>query len=425
MRTTCRVDGLRSLWLVACLLLGGPLAGCRTGADAAPSKGQARPVTTASSSSACPVFPDGQECHGTTCGGNSPDVNAFPINGLHIAHCPNPLRVRLDDQALHRGRSGCPADAALDHDGKGGLIGKDADGQVVCRGSELIGATIELVRETKGDVAYASLLIAEAGLATDELGRLDRPAYLFVDAHHPDRSLCQGGGADLWRGSLAPLPRPTPAVAHVAGLAAIDAARQSAFAVVVAGVLYDRKADAYPQIADGSDRWINLACAGDALGKMTIEHMVEHELKLDEHTTSPATIADAREATLKMITAKYCDGWSMTQEHTVMRRSPADVPSTDMVEARWGPSGATCLSHARIWRANSIIPWTLLPKECRQASTPCDEQAALTEVRNTCHTPPPPCEGPGGNDQARQPSDSGLPTNGAFWTTYVVDHAHQ
>lgn len=108
-----------------------------------------------------------------------------------------------------------------------------------------------------------------------------------------------------------------------------------------------------------------------------------------------------------------------------MRRSPADVPSTDMVEARWGPSGATCLSHARIWRANSIIPWTLLPKECRQASTPCDEQAALTEVRNTCHTPPPPCEGPGGNDQARQPSDSGLPTNGAFWTTYVVDHAHQ
>ncbi len=102
--------------------------------------------------------------------------------------------------------------------------------------------------------------------------------------------------------------------------------------------------------------WFNFACAGQALFKMK-RHGYEHDHHSDE----------ARQATLRMITAAYCqeNSWSYTEygtsilwqnrenaiQHGALEldSNVADIEAKiGRVEAVWTKDGAACLSAARI-----------------------------------------------------------------------------
>src|SRR5262245_44675648 len=119
-----------SRWLASGVSVALALVGC-SGAQEAPappdfSVGVCRP----------PRFPP-PDCTTRDCGGNSPIVNRFPINGLSNdgqGGC-NRSGVQLLPHSLQGGGCGSGADLALDPTGTK-LIGRRR-GNVVCTGEEL------------------------------------------------------------------------------------------------------------------------------------------------------------------------------------------------------------------------------------------------------------------------------------------------
>src|SRR6185436_5096972 len=75
-------------------------------------------------------------------------------------------------------------------------------------------------------------------------------------------------------------------------------------AVLVIGELYDPRSAEVELRIPRPGRWLNVACAGGALSKMRL-------MGLDP--TRPSSSPDERQATLKMITAKYCGTTSYTE----------------------------------------------------------------------------------------------------------------
>jgi len=353
------------------------------GAKAAPSPG--RP---ASSDTRCdlpmPNVPALQDCPSVSCGGNSPILNSFPYNGLHSDGCHNADGVRMAPGAVVRDLSSCdvtgtgrltldiaPADPRSDSAGYE-LVARDDKDNIKCRGADLIGATFQVISPKLSSAIVLRIsqmgTTTVSGAGTTSQGK--RTAYLITPQDRPAISVCTSPPLET------PLTATNPALANQpakdGGLAPILDSALAGYAIIIPGAVYTRQATLIKESVRGGTakdaarghRWFNVACVGDALA----------ESELSGIATDPIVnleTATARLPALHMLTARYCDGVSGTTRGTPIawlrsKRSSKDrlagaavhsaaFTGTQPIEAQWGPNGATCLRHSRLWMANKTI----------------------------------------------------------------------
>lgn len=297
---------------------------------------------------------DSNPCTGPACGGNSPRINAFPINGLQ-AGCENGDREELEAGSLQRGASRCDVGGTsplslgfgsvapgLPYSGFQ-LVAKRADGSVVCTESQLVGTTFQ-VDTSRG---VLTLLIAHVGSSTVEggLGPV-RLAYQIMSAVDGETPMCDvrhhqvfGAGA----GSVV-------LAGQTSTMSTVDAADN--YAMIMPGPLYDHDGTLIPNSTDG---WFNIACMEDALAS---SDAIVPTLSIGPQ---PAEVS-LRSAAVHMFTAKYARGFSATLEGTPIAwqtstgsNSPNYSPG-QLVEAQWTTTGASCLSRSRLYMNNTVVP---------------------------------------------------------------------
>lgn len=363
-----------------------------------------------------------------TCSGNTALINPFPIHGLHPGGCWNADSHRLVPGTLKKGLSQCPDEAvSLDVEADGRFVGRDSDGKKRCEGPALVGAsfTVEAWIKIAGtwQTRATSILIAQARSLQGTNATPDAPspmhrAYMLAPDGEPAASLCDAAEARPWVSAWledapreATLPRPVPAVAMRAHLTPVQFPPFERYALPIPGAVFNEKGNHIdktdPRNFPKTPGWFNIACAGGALAKMRIERLEQQDSLVH------------RGATLKMLTARYCAdvGYTvvgpMIKEVRATEPEPADMFGS--IEARWDEKGATCLSHSRLYRPNTVIP--VLPKWgalCWNSSTgtpaTCTEKRFLEDVARQCKhaLPLPPC------GASRPP--------GTVWTTYGLDH---
>jgi subtilisin family serine protease len=343
------------------------------------------------------------ECPEAGCGGNGKYLSGFAIDGLNVDGCRNYDGVRVVPGSLSRGDSACPGGAMTLDLVDGALIGREvATGAIACAAGAMNGVTF-----TVEGPAWAIGLGNALDVRTRDLRiRLDEPVatvkppatqlrtYRFEPAEG-GASLCRPASPAVWFPDFtAPVastppgtpPPPTPAV-------------------LVAGELYDVRDARVLLTGPRARRWFNVACQGGAISKMRL-------IGLDPMSAWSA--ADERQATLKMITAKYCgsvgyttDGVGLLWTSLTGWTEPADPTLTQLgpLEARWTAEGAACLSHSRVARPGVPIP------AFDGAPTLLDEPDLLEHVRTACRI----------NDCA-EPLGPGAGTGSVYWTTRTVDH---
>jgi ADYC domain len=98
--------------------------------------------------------------------------------------------------------------------------------------------------------------------------------------------------------------------------------------------------------------WFNVGCAGTVLAKLYMLRQTSHR-----QSTAPAAPHEQRQATLKMLTAAYCDGTSftVTGEPLLWQGGLFQFPPSLVdekkpleLEARWTETGAQCLGAPRL-----------------------------------------------------------------------------
>lgn len=199
------------------------------------------------------------------------------------------------------------------------------------QGSQLIGS--RLIFENLSNLSLHVVVILGFGYVDSWTQPVTQvPAYHLVSATI---------GVDLSSGLFNEV---CGAPVSIAGLTPLAAH----YAVLVAGERYD--ADTKEVVASGSQaaRWVNIACNRSALAKMTL---------LGYHPQrNPATTTAQRQATIKMLTAAYCDGTSFTQNGEPLRwhnRTGTAVPAAGApgeasLEAIWSENGVLCLDTPRL-----------------------------------------------------------------------------
>lgn len=311
-------------------------------------------------------------CKPAVCGGNTPIVNSFPTRELNLDGAANRDGIALIpapplDPTATVGR--CRRVARLSVE-DGAFVGLDADGALACRGGDLIGARFQI--ETAAGVV--TITIADVAWIAPWRRGPAIPAYLLTSDRNGGKAICAEPSA--WLG-----PGETTIDEIVGGEATglLDPGEPGQYALLVAGEIYDLDTATIirdPVWQDGRpidrSRWFNVACQGTALAKM---RLLGHDPLADTRGSRPGSEAaslraeagvDERQATLKMITARYCGAASHTVPgvrinwiqqtmdralRLVRRRFAwrASVPpELDGIEARWGRDGALCLSEPRL-----------------------------------------------------------------------------
>jgi hypothetical protein len=343
----------------------------------------------------------------TKCGGNSPMVNGFPFNGLHMSGKPNPEGV-----AYVRGSLIVPRAPKCD----GGELGVDADGRLVartrrstCAHAQLTGASFAV------DVTTASrpkqripLMIAEADEGGPGAGDRARTVFAYkIVVPGSSVSLCDRASARRLRQDLGLATGPAdphdvapsklewnlhetdklrmiealhvekraavgsngPTLVEL--LLAVDAVKDPGLRVIVrAGELYD---EGMNRITAPSAGWLNVSCLRDSLAK------------LDSYDIAPAGTADdavyleGRAAGLRMLTANYCGRAHYTTEKSEIEWTKAGgtVPTRNL-EAIWSSRGAVCISGYRPFHKRDTIPDDVKPPGCRGGL--CANEGAYVEA---------------------------------------------
>jgi hypothetical protein len=290
-------------------------------------------------------------CKPPDCGGNSPVVNGFPINGFSkdAAGACNPGGVQLLPRSLEGG--GCGSGADLGFETQGRLIGRRGD-TVVCSGEQLTGATF-LVRSH----ARATMAFTIAGVRKFRVGGADFEGYRIES----------GGGS-------ACEPQVAERVRRQLGVVGDQTKPVSDAELTAAGYTFGPHDDLV--IADTRAQWFNLACAGDALAKRTLLGL---QVADDGHN----------ETALRMLTANYCG-----KPYTVrgMKVEWIRALLTGAREARWTAGKAICIDTPRLMKLEVVdgvpfppnkLPAQLQPRGCENQT--CDENswtlALLTECK--------------------------------------------
>ena len=303
----------------------------------------------------------GNECPSWSCGANSAEVVGYP---LHLDGEPNDDDYRLTGFDT-RNSAGTVTRYALDgarfasQDGQVAVLDV-RDSRFVLLGPDGAAKTGEPVsallvgrghRMSKKDFEIPVIEVTSVQSWASAPGQEPRqiPAYL-LENHLPGSTaskLCPSG--KRWAE-----PGEAPAIAQVARLRWAD---RSHHAVLIKGERYDSDT---VRVTPGQ-RWVTLACAGSALAKMKLMGYDPETPRGDAFFTTP----EQRQATIKMITATYCevDGKSpqFTRDGTPLawkNRAGWLEPPWSLVrnvEARWNAEGATCLEEPRLVSRDKVV----------------------------------------------------------------------
>lgn len=365
------MDLMSRLVVVSSIALAGGLSGCKpsTSTSTPAPEGPDFGVTLCKQ----PFFPQDGNCTTSDCGGNSPIVNSFPINGFSkdASGVCNQLGVQLIPHSLEGGHCGRGADLGLDATGTR-LIGTRL-GQVVCTGEELTGASF-LVRSFAQ--ATQAFLISNVRQITMLDGVHQYEGYRIESG---GGSACEPATALRVRRQLG-LPEPRISPDALPKPAGYQFGPHDDLVIAVDGPLYDLQ-DLV--MTSSRDHWFNLACAGDALGKRTLYNLYS------------ATDDARNETALRMLTANYCGkpytvpGVELEWEQTSTPTTPTS--QTRAEEARWKDGKAICLDRPRLMTVvtdgNKAIspgdlPDQLRPKGCEAHH--CDAERWTLALRTEC-----------------------------------------
>ena len=149
----------------------------------------------------------------------------------------------------------------------------------------------------------------------------------------------------------------------------LDAITYGRFAVLVQGETYNGPVGKIDRSGADGAPWFDIACSGSALSKMIL-------MNYNPTGRYGSTTRDQRQATLNMITARYCPGrTSFTESGTPLEwqnaegafAAPSGGFSPTKLEARWDKDGATCLDTRRNPTAGST---SAIAAACRSAVPP-------------------------------------------------------
>lgn len=353
---------------ISSIVLAGGLAGCggRTGPPTGPVVGA--PVCTAPGRHG--NSPD-LDCTSGTCGPNSPIVNTFPINGLskRADGACNASGVQLLPHSLQGGRCGVGADLGLDPSGTR-LVGT-RNGQTVCTGEHLAGATFQV-----RSFAPATLTFTIASVRP--IVTLDGKAqYEGYQLERDGVPACNARTAQLIKQDLG-LVSADASVSALSTPSGDPSVPQDDLVIAVDGPLYDH---ADKLIVGSQDRWFNLACARDSLAKRSLYGL---------YTAGD----DARnETALHMLTANYCGKPYTVPGVELQWEVHNSIPQIRQEEALWHGGKAICLDTPRLMTLttgnNPIAPADLgsqlQPRGCADQS--CDADRWIQALRAECQLP--------------------------------------
>lgn len=292
--------------------------------------------SSATTTSTCPTAQEVYACPVSECGSNTQILSRAKVYELN-----------LDGEWSHGARfvpgslqtTCAPGALTLDRWGSE-LVVRDAGGAVVCQGSALVGASFQIEQPC----GIRTIRIgASSTEPTWELTNAGPPVrrYNFID--DDDLPLCPtpAPSIDPWQVLTGPQPRINPyAPSHAA--------------VLVGGETYHLWDATVARSGSAGARWFTIACEGDALAKMRY---------LGGDPARRGTVPAHRQATLKMLTARYCGRQSWTQSGVAVQWTPSsqvvydgrpDPATVDGIEALWTADGAVCLSHLRLVNTNKI-----------------------------------------------------------------------
>lgn len=405
-----------------------------------------------------------QSCSPWSCGSNTPVLWGVPIVGLSLDGQANADGVTLDRRLFRPERDGLRDTGCVLEVSKGRLLAKTPAGRACSLGG-LPADPIGLVFSLKvpwqkgcgqaGEPVEVKVRIAGSGSVDSwdlDANKAPIPTYHLVwhdlsgarevlaargDTHPPreGESVCPMRDASwmeawqthssVWQvGALPPRKIPVEIPKSSPWFAMTD------HLLLMQGETYNKDSAAIDPARRGA-RWFNLGCAGTAIAKLRL---------LGYEPLRPETGSAAeRQATLKMITGRYrgessytAGGVPLVWKHRRNKRiagQPApDLPTSDaLIESHWDAAGAQCLSHRRTWfEPRSATPgevWAAQRRAMPEASphtrlavlSPSGswdylgaEERSLAELRAAGVRP---C--------------TSRDTGTAFWTTYVVDHAHR
>jgi hypothetical protein len=318
-------------------------------------------------------------CDQWGCGANTARVESIPIGPLH-----------LDGQ---RNQNGFTVVPELHKDGvvyqldieRGEIIGKPrgvataASGQTI-QGLQVAKSWFSLRRgqEKPWQIEIEDVAVVPLWVPRPAGGPMNAGSYEYVFAYRlkipaaKERYACR---SVAW-GAAETYPDSSPK--SVGGYRVLPWQEEGQYAVLVKGETYDpATATVARQGADGA-RWFEIACSGAALSKMKLMGYDPEERRTDLSTTP-----GQRQATLKMITARYCGAQSFTTEGQPLFWQNArnwfaaafvglDPGRITGVEAAWSSQGAVCLNKPRSadWTRAKVI------KTCGRDIPVCEQGAS-------------------------------------------------
>jgi hypothetical protein len=282
-------------------------------------------------------------CGEFECGGNSPIVNNNPLGPLHLDGLWNAQGYRLIPKLLD-GPYGIEVK-------EGELIGIPLEpGLIELRDLSLRGHRFVIQHLAGSTVTVTIQNVARVPLFREAIPpRADEYAWVYEFIYRPavwpsNGNLCP---------SAAPWRWPAYKVPFIGdGVDVLGWDRPGFFAFIVRGETYDPQTASVALSGDPARRWINVACSGTALSKMKL-------LGYDPEDQARPTTPDQRQATLKMLTARYCR--NHPAEHFTVAHQPLamenyaswvrsevfDVATVEGLESLWNKQGALCLSTPR------------------------------------------------------------------------------
>jgi hypothetical protein len=194
-----------------------------------------------------------------------------------------------------------------------------------------------------------------------------------------------------------------------------ETAEVTSHALLIQGEVYDQNA----AVIRRGDHWFNIACAGSALAKLRLYGLnpMKNRNPEDSPMLPGTSTLQQRQSALKLMTAKYCGASSWTADGTqIFWRGPQAIPmpgagsaapsaaldSVGPIESRWGSDGALCISHLRLWSADSAC-----------AESP--EQTWVEQIRRNCNIPA--CD-----ESEPCPEDGASSDPATLWWTCTANH---
>ena len=268
------------------------------------------------------------DCDEWICGSNSPVIATYRFHELNINGLPNAEGFSV----ISLWKAGINYHLHVE---QGRIIGRAGSLQIA--GAALAGAQIRI---RQGTNTYALQITALGAVQTfAQLGGTTRT----IETYQLDAAQLSSTGVPLTdvRNLCAnPPPRYSP---DLLGM-------NQAHALVFEGERIDRATKTINTAIDPT--WFNIGCAGHALAKMAVNAHTEAARVAWGFNT---TVLD-RQTILKMLTADYCGTgkaftvagqplqWRDWRGYTQYVTSPLNLA----LEARWSPSGATCLNTPRV-----------------------------------------------------------------------------